>query len=163
MAILVIIDMISPKDIHKHIDFNLYMIIALSLSLGTAVMKTGTADFIANFFDTIAPFGPIGLMIAIYFITAILAAYITNQGAVALIFPIALTLALNHGFDPKPFILIVAYAAAANFMTPIGYQTNIMVYGPGNYSFKDFFRVGFPLTIIYMFVAVTILYQIYFK
>ena len=163
MAILVIIGMISPKDIHKRVDFNLYMIIALSLSLGTAVMKTGTADFIANFFDTIAPFGPIGLMIAIYFVTALLAAYITNQGAVALIFPIALTLALNHGFDPKPFILIVAYAAAANFMTPIGYQTNIMVYGPGNYSFKDFFRVGFPLTIIYMFVAVTILYQIYFK
>ncbi len=163
MALLVFIGMISPKDIHKRINFNLYMIIALSLSIGTAVMKTGTANYIANFFDTIAPFGPIGLMIAIYFITAILAAYITNQGAVALIFPIALTLALNHGFDPKPFILIVAYAAAANFMTPIGYQTNIMVYGPGNYSFRDFFRVGFPLTIIYMFVAVTILYQIYFK
>jgi len=163
MAVLVIIGMISPKDIHKRIDFNLYMIIALSLSLGTAVMKTGTANYIANFFDTIVPFGPIGLMIAIYFITAILAAYITNQGAIAIIFPIALTLALKHGFDPKPFILIVAYAAAANFMTPVGYQTNIMVYGPGNYSFKDFFKVGFPLTIIYMFVAVTILYQIYFK
>jgi len=163
MALLVIIGMLPPKDIHKYIDFNLYMIIALSLSLGTAVMKTGTANYIANFFDSIAPFGPIGLMIAIYLVTAILAAYITNKAAVALIFPIALTLALNHGFNPKPFILIVAYAAAANFMTPIGYQTNLMVYGPGNYSFKDFFRIGFPLTIIFMFVSVTILYQIYFK
>ncbi len=162
MAILVVINMVSPKDIQKQINFNLYMIIALSLSLGTAIMKTGTADYIANFFDTLAPFGPIGLMFAIYLVTALLAAYITNQGAVALIFPIALTLALQHGFDPKPFILLVAYAAAANFMTPIGYQTNIMVYGPGNYTFKDFFRVGFPLTIIYMFVAVFILYQIYF-
>lgn len=162
-AILVIINMVSPKDIHKQINFNLYIIIAFSLSLGTAIMKTGTAEYIANFFDTLAPFGPIGLMFAIYLVTAILAAYITNQGAVALIFPIALTLALQHGFDPKPFILLVAYAAAANFMTPIGYQTNIMVYGPGNYTFKDFFRVGLPLTIIYMFVAVFILYQIYFK
>ncbi|HJX72247.1 MAG TPA: anion permease, partial [Bacteroidales bacterium] len=63
----------------------------------------------------------------------------------------------NLEINPLPFVLTVAYAAAANFMTPIGYQTNLMVYGPGGYSFKDFFRIGFPLTIIYMLVTVVIL------
>ena len=66
-------------------------------------------------------------------------------------------MATNFGIDPKVFILLVAFAGAANFITPIGYQTNLMVYGPGGYSFKDFFRVGFPLTILYLLVAVSIL------
>ena len=95
------------------------------------------------------------------FITTILAAYITTKAAVAIIFPISLTMAVNLNLNPMPFILIVAYASAANFMTPIGFQTNLMVYGPGGYSFKDFFRVGFPLTIIYMVVAVLILRFVY--
>ncbi len=77
-------------------------------------------------------------------------------------FPIALTMALDLHLPPEPFVLIVAFAAAANFMTPIGYQTNLMVYGPGGYSFKDFFKIGFPLTLIYMTVTVTILSYIYF-
>jgi di/tricarboxylate transporter len=69
----------------------------------------------------------------------------------------------NLGLPPMPFILVVSFAAAANFITPIGYQTNLMVYGPGGYSFKDFFRLGMPLTIIYMLVTVGILSLMYFK
>ena len=71
-------------------------------------------------------------------------------------------MSLKLGLDPKPFILTVAYAAAANFITPIGYQTNLMVYGPGGYSFRDYFKLGFPLTVIYMFVTVFILALVYF-
>jgi di/tricarboxylate transporter len=63
--------------------------------------------------------------------------------------------------DPMPFILITAYASAANFMTPVGFQTNLMVYGPGGYSFRDFFRVGAPLTFLYMVVGISILSMIY--
>jgi len=107
------------------------------------------------------PLGKIGLLVGIFIITSILAAYITSKAAAAIIFPISLTTAVNLGLNPIPFVLIVAYAAAANFMTPIGFQTNLMVYGPGGYSFKDFFRVGAPLTIIYMVVTVTILTIIY--
>jgi len=101
------------------------------------------------------------LLFGIYFITTVLAAYVTNKAAVAIIFPISLTMSVNLGLNPEPFVLIVAYAAAANFMTPIGYQTNLMVYGPGGYSFKDFFKVGFPLTIIYMIVTVFILRMVF--
>ncbi len=162
-VILIAFKVVSAKDIHHKIDYNLLAIIALSLSLGTAMTKTGTAEYIAYLIDKVfVPAGPVVIMLSIYIITALLAAYITNKAAVALVFPIVLTLALHHGFNPKPFILLISYAAAANFMTPIGYQTNLMVYGPGNYTFKDFFRVGFPLTIIYMLVTVFVLYNIYF-
>jgi di/tricarboxylate transporter len=82
--------------------------------------------------------------------------------AAAIIFPVALTLAYDLQVDPMPFILVVAFASAANFMTPIGYQTNLMIYGPGSYKFKDFFKIGFPLTLIYMIVSILILNFIYF-
>ncbi len=153
----------NPKELHKAVDYNLALIIALSLALGTAMIKSGAADLIADLIITVfLPLGKVGLLFGIYFITAILAAYITNKAAVAIIFPISLTMAVNLNLPPMPFILVVSFAAAANFMTPIGYQTNLMVYGPGGYSFKDFFRVGFPLTIIYMIVTVTILSLMYF-
>ena len=97
-----------------------------------------------------------------YLITTVLAAYITNKAAVGIIFPIALTVASNLSVSATPFVLTVAYASAANFMTPIGYQTNLMVYGPGNYSFTDFFKIGTPLTVLYMVVTVTILSLLYF-
>ncbi|MBE9467629.1 MAG: SLC13 family permease [Bacteroidetes bacterium] len=153
----------SPKDIHKNLDFNLIFIIALSLAFGTAMIKTGVASLIADLLIKIfLPFGTLSILFGIYFVTTILAAYITNKAAVAITFPIALTMAVNLDLPPMPFILIVAFAAAANFMTPIGYQTNIMVYGPGGYNFKDFFKIGFPLTIIYMIGTVLILYFMYF-
>ncbi len=153
----------SPKDIHKNLDFNLIFIIALSLAFGTAMIKTGVAGLIADFLIKIfIPFGTLSILFGIYLVTTFLAAYITNKAAVAITFPISLTMASNLNLNPMPFILIVAFAAAANFMTPIGYQTNIMVYGPGGYKFKDFFKVGFPLTIIYMIVTVLILYFMYF-
>ena len=157
------IKIVSPKDIHKNLDFNLIFIIALSLAFGTAMIKTGVAGIIADFLiHVFIPFGTLSLLFGIYFVTTFLAAYITNKAAVAIAFPISLTMASNLHLNPMPFILIVAFAAAANFMTPIGYQTNLMVYGPGGYKFKDFFRIGFPLTIIYMIVTVLILYFMYF-
>ena len=113
------------------------------------------------FIKAFLPLGVIGLLAGIFIITNLLASYITNKAAVALIFPISLTIAYDLGLDPIPFVLIVAFSAAANFITPIGYQTNLMVYGPGGYAFKDFFRIGFPLTIIYMIATVVILYFYY--
>ncbi|MBN2613063.1 MAG: SLC13 family permease [Bacteroidales bacterium] len=153
----------TPKELPHSIDYNLALIIVMSLALGTAMIKSGAAVLIADFLINIfMPMGKVGLLFGIYFITTILAAYITNKAAVGIIFPIALTIGHNLELNPLPFVLTVAYAAAANFMTPIGYQTNLMVYGPGSYSFKDFFRIGFPITIIYMIVTVAILSLVYF-
>ncbi|GAB4298874.1 MAG: SLC13 family permease [Marinilabiliales bacterium] len=153
---------VNPKDIPKYIDYNLAVIIAMSLSLGTAMIKSGTAEMIASIFINIfVPLGTIGLLFGIYFITTILAAYITNKASVAIMFPIVLTLATDLNLNPLPFVLTLTFASAANFMTPIGYQTNLMVYGPGNYSFKDFLKVGAPLTLIYMIVTVLILNYVF--
>ncbi len=153
----------NPKDLPSSIDYNLALIIVLSLALGTAMIKSGAAVLVANLLINIfMPMGTVGLLFGIYLITAVLAAYITNKASVGIIFPIALTAAHNLEVNPLPFVLTVAYAAAANFMTPIGYQTNLMVYGPGGYTFKDFFKIGFPLTIIYMLVTVVILSLVFF-
>jgi di/tricarboxylate transporter len=153
----------TAKELPKGVNYNLGILIIMALALGTAMIKSGAAELLANSFITIfMPLGKVGLLIGIYIITTFLAAYITYTAAIGIIFPIVLTMAVNLGLPPQPFIFTVAYASAANFMTPIGYQTNLMVYGPGGYSFKDFFRVGFPLTIVYMVVTITILSIIYF-
>ncbi|MGQ1890580.1 SLC13 family permease [Thermophagus sp. OGC60D27] len=154
---------VSPKDLPRSIDYNLAAIIALSLALGTAMIKTGVADMVANLIISVfLPFGRVMLLFGIYLITSMMAAYITNKAAVAIVFPISLTAAKTLGLDPEPFALVVSFAAAANFITPIGYQTNLMVYGPGNYNFKDFFKIGFPLTIIYMVITISVLSLMYF-
>ena len=153
----------TPKDLPKSIDYDLGLIIVMSLALGTAMIKTNAADIISNgLLSVFLPLGNVGVLFGTYLITTLLAAYITNKASVGIIFPIAITMADNLALDPKPFVLTVAYAAAANFMTPIGYQTNLMVYGPGKYSFIDFFRIGTPLTILYMVTTVFILSYIYF-
>ena len=165
MVVMIVIQLqkiVSPKDIPKSIDYNLALIIVLSLALGTAMIKTGMADIIANFIISVfRPFGPIGLLTGIFLITNLMAAYITNKAAAAIIFPISVTAGINLGLSPTPFILVVAFAAAANFITPIGYQTNLMVYGPGGYAFKDYMKIGLPLTVIYMVTTVSILYLYY--
>ncbi len=162
LVVINILGVVSSKDLPKSIDYNLAVIIALSLALGTAMIKTGVAAMIADFMISVLfPFGNMAVLFGIYLITTILAAYITNKAAVAVVFPISLTAAHSLGLDPLPFALVVSFAAAANFITPIGYQTNLMVYGPGGYTFKDFFKIGWPLTIIYMIVTVLILNYMY--
>ncbi len=163
LALLMIFKIQSPKEVPKNIDFNLAVIIAMSLALGTAMMKTGVATHIADFMiHFLIPVGKFGLMTGLYIITALLGAVVTNKAAVALIFPIAITIAARMNIDPLPLVLILTYAAAASFLTPVGYQTNLMVYGPGNYKFSDFLKIGAPLTLIYMIVSVSILYILYY-
>ncbi len=162
MVLSLALKITHPKELPRSIDYTLAIIIVLSLALGTAMIKSGAADLIANgIISLFMPFGKIGLLTGIFLITSVLAAYITAKAAAAIVFPISLTTAVNLDLNPMPFVLIVAFASAANFMTPIGFQTNLMVYGPGGYTFNDFFRVGAPLTFLYMVVAVTMLYLIY--
>src|SRR5690606_16923481 len=91
--------------------------------------------------------GPVVLLTAIVLATVLLTELITNNAAAVLIFPVAVTIALDAGLDPRPFAIAIAVAASASFLTPIGYQTNTMVYGPGGYRFTDYARLGLPLTL----------------
>ncbi|MBE0649498.1 MAG: SLC13 family permease [Bacteroidales bacterium] len=155
VIILLLSRVASPKELHKGINFNLILIIALSIALGEAMIKTSIAYSVSHLLiNAIKPYGIITLFAGIFIVTNLLAAVITNVGAAAIVFPVALSLAGQLGLNPKPFVMLVAFAAAASFITPIGYQTNLMVYGPGGYSFRDYFRIGLPLTILFMIVAV---------
>ncbi len=163
LVTITLLNVVSPKDLPKNIDYSLAAVIALSLALGTAMIKTGVADMVAQLvIKVFLPLGTVAVLFGVYAITAVLAAYVTNKAAVAIVFPISLSAAKVLGVDPEPFALVVSFAAAANFLTPIGYQTNLMVYGPGGYTFRDFFRFGLPLTIIYMIVTVVVLSLTYF-
>jgi di/tricarboxylate transporter len=158
-----ILKVTSPKEIPASIDYNLAMVIVLSLALGTAMIKSGAAAVLANAMLTVfLPLGKTGLLFGIYLITSILTLLVTSKAAIAIAFPIALTLAYTLGINPMPFILSVAYAGACTFITPYGYATNLMVSGPGGYTFRDFLRIGFPMTILYMVVALIILSAFYF-
>jgi di/tricarboxylate transporter len=93
-------------------------------------------------------FGVIGALAGVLLTTIILTEIITNNAAAVLVFPIALAAAGSLGVDPRPFAMAIAVGASASFLTPIGYQTNTMVYGPGGYRFWDYARLGFPLTVL---------------
>ncbi len=163
ISILLFMNVTNSKELAKSIDYDLAFIIGMALALGVAMQKTGVAEILANvMIEIFRPWGNVGLLSGLYIVTAIMAAFITNKAAVAIIFPIAISIASDLGLNPIPFILTISFAAAANFMTPIGYQTNTMVYGPGGYKFNDFLKVGTPLTVIYGVVTVFLLLKIYF-
>lgn len=162
LMLAIFMKIVPLNEIRKGMDFELIMLIAFGLAFGKAMINSGASLYIADLFMLLNNYvGSIGFLMIMFIVTNILAAYITNKAAVAILFPISIALAADLGFNPIPFILIVSFGAAANFITPIGYQTNLMVYGPGGYSFKDFMKVGMPLTILYMIVSALILNYIY--
>jgi di/tricarboxylate transporter len=105
--------------------------------------------------------GVIAILAGVFITTSFLTSFMTNRASIAIVLPVAISLANALNADVKPFILAVAFSAAANFATPIGYQTNLMVYGPGNYSFKDYLKIGTPLTLLYFIICITLLSYLY--
>ena len=150
-------------EVKRAININLIAIMGGALSIGVAMDKSGAAEFLATKGLTILePLGIMGILAGVYLITNLLAAYMTNIAAVSIILPVALSFAEFHGYDYKPFLFCVAFAGSKTFLTPIGYQTNLMVYGPGGYKFKDYFKFGLPLTAVFMVSTLLILKIIYF-
>ena len=158
IGFIAVTDMIKPADIRRTLDFNLFFLLVLALALGKAVTNSGLAAQMADFIIIFASDNTLFVMISLYIITNLISMFVTNAAAVAITFPIALAAATEMGVENfKPFILVIAYAASAEFMTPFGYQTNLMVYGPGGYKFKDYIRVGFPLSLLYLVATIVIL------
>ena len=162
LTIFLVTRTINTTEVRTSINVTIWIIAAFALALGSALEKTGTAQLAAGWvIDVCRPFGTLGIMAGIFIITSMLAGYMSYVAAISITFPIAMSIALSLGQNYIPFALLVAFGASANFFTPIGYQTNLMVYGPGGYSFKDFFKVGFPLVIIYMIVTIAILATVF--
>ena len=162
VSLSIVLKVANPKELINSIDFNLVVIIVGGLALGKAMTNSGTDAIISNWINSFSQgFGTTGILVIMFVVTNILSSLVTTQAAVAVTLPISLKLSVLLGVPVEPFIMIIGFAGAANFMTPIGYQTNLMVYGPGGYKFKDFFRIGTPLTIIYMIVCVFMLTTVY--
>ncbi|MBI3141897.1 MAG: SLC13 family permease [Bacteroidetes bacterium] len=155
----------NARDLQKSVDLNLGLIAAMSLTIGFAMEKSGTAALIAEVINQqLSGFGPVVLLIGVYLLTNLLTEFVTNVAAATLVLPIAISLARLAGIGPEPYVLCVALAASFSFLSPIGYQTNLMVYGPGGYAFSDFTKFGFPLTIlcfIITIVAIVLRYGLY--
>jgi di/tricarboxylate transporter len=124
------------------------------ISLGIAMQNTGAAQLIATHLLTLtAPLGLLGVLASLYLLTSLLTEVISNNAAAVVLTPIAVATGVALGVSPLPFVIAVMFAASNSFMTPIGYQTNTFIYGPGGYRFSDFVRVGGPLGLLLLVVA----------
>ena len=159
VSVLLISRCLEPSEAYQSVHWPILSIIFGMLALGQAMTSTGAsnliAEGIANCVFTFAPVAlqPIILLAVVYLITSAFTEFLSNNAAVALMIPIAISLAINLGLDPRPFVIATCIASSASFATPIGYQTNTYVYGAGGYRFTDFTKVGLPLNIICFVVA----------
>ncbi len=149
------------NDARKNIDLPVLLVIASALGLGNALQTTGAAETIAMEVMYLAGDNPMLSVAATYLVTWILTEMITNNAAAVLVFPIAISVAGSFGVSYLPFVMTIIVAASASFSTPIGYQTNLMIYGPGGYQFTDFMKVGLPLNLIVFALTVLLVPRIW--
>jgi di/tricarboxylate transporter len=147
-AVMVVGGVLGPSEARRAVDLNVVLTIAMSISLGNAASSSGLASEIATrLVDLGGSWGTFGLLLVTIVATQLLTEVLSNSGAAALMVPIAMSAAADVGSDPRAFAIAVLVGASCSFLTPIGYQTNLMVYGLGGYRFTDFTRLGLPLTL----------------
>jgi di/tricarboxylate transporter len=145
---LVVTRVLSPAEARRSVNLNVVLTIAVSISLGTAVAASGLADEIARLLGAVGdPFGTWGQVLAVLLATIVLTELLSNTAAAALMFPVAVQTALAADLDPRSMAVVVLIGASCSFLSPIGYQTNLMVHSLGGYRFTDFARLGAPLTL----------------
>lgn len=155
LVVLVLTSVLTVNEIRRELDLSLLLVLVCSLAIGVALEKSGTAELLAKgLIYAGKELGPVAVLTALFVSTTLLTALITNAAAVSIVFPIAMSMAEQMSLPYAPFFTAIAFAASGDFMTPIGYQTNLMVYGPGGYTFRDFIRVGTLLTLIYIVVCI---------
>ena len=156
--ILLVTQHISTREAYGSINWPVIIFIAAFIPFGTAMESSGAAGMVgdsvtalANLFpENLAPYA---LLSGLYLITAFITSIVSNNAAAIVLTPIAIAAANNMGIDSRPLIFTICYAASASFMTPIGYQTNLMVYGPGKYKFMDYVKAGAPLNLVFWVIA----------
>ncbi|GAB5454912.1 MAG: SLC13 family permease [Henriciella sp.] len=156
-TLMILLQCLNHRQAARSLDLRIYLVIAAALAMGAALESTGAAEMLAQLVVWVAsPFGTLAILSAIFLAVAILTNILSNAATAVLFTPIAISAAEQTGSDPLPFLLAVIYAANCAFATPIAYQTNMLVMGPGHYKFGDFLRFGGPLVIL-MWAAFTII------
>jgi len=162
IIILYLFKVLNLNTLSKSIDLDLLMILICSLAIGVALTNSGAAGILVEGILEVSE--SVGIMMSIsllFLITLVLTSLITNAAAVSIMFPIAMEMGLQLEQPLTPFFVAIAFAASGDFMTPIGYQTNLMIMGPGNYKFKDYFGIGLPLTFIYTAIVLVFIKMYY--
>jgi di/tricarboxylate transporter len=158
VAVILLSRVMDPDEAFSHIDGRLLALIVSMLAIGATLQATGAVELIV---EAIVPFlkdaSPVTALIVIFVITTVLTELVTNNAVAVVVTPIAITLAQQLGLDPRAFVVTVMVAANASFATPIGYQTNMLVYAPGGYTFADYLRLGVPLKIATGAVAIVLI------
>lgn len=152
---LVVLRALEPDEAYAAIDWRVIVLLAGVFPLGIAMQESGLATLVVDY--TLGPlggFGPLAALAALYLLTTLLTEVMSNNAAAVLLTPIALGTAETLGVDAKPFLIAVMFAASTAFATPVGYQTNTMVYSAGGYRFADFMRIGLPLNVLFFLVAI---------
>ncbi len=154
VVLMIFTGCLKPGEIYGAVRWDIIFLLAGLIPLGIAMDKSGTNELIAKYIVTVGDYLPsYFVLVLFYFFTALLTEILSNNAAVLLMLPVAVEVAKNLSLNPLAFMLAVMFAASNSYITPIGYQTNTMVYGPGGYRFLDFTRVGLPLTLIFTFLV----------
>jgi di/tricarboxylate transporter len=150
LACLIFSGSLNINEIKRRFPLEIWMIVLGALTLATAIENTGVADVIANVMSDLLQGESVYLVFVMLFVfTLLLTELITNSAAAALVFPIAYNMALGLNVDPMPFVMAVAFGASGSFISPYGYQTNVMIYNAGNYTLRDFVKFGAPISLLY--------------
>lgn len=157
-AVLVALRCLKPEEAYAAVDWRVIVLLAGVLPLGIALQNSGGADWVAQHaMAWVGGFGPVFALALIYLITALMTEVMSNNAAAVLVVPIAIATADALGVDTKPFLVAVAFAASTSFATPVGYQTNTMVYTAAGYRFSDFPKIGVPLNLLFWIMAVVLI------
>lgn len=153
--VMVLTRCLTMDQAFQAIDWRVIFLLAGVLPLGMAMERSGTAAWLAQTaLGLVGHFGPLAVLAVIYLMTALLTEVMSNNAAAVLLAPVAISAGTSMGISPKPLLMAVMFAASTSFATPVGYQTNTMVYGAGGYRFADFTRIGLPLNILFWILAV---------
>jgi di/tricarboxylate transporter len=149
VAVLVVTGIVSPTEARRSVDLDVIITIAAAFALAQAMAVSGLATVLADGILAITePIGVVAVLAALVVLTMVLKELITNKAAILLLVPIGFSIAAELGSDPRPFAIAIAVAGALSFLTPVGFPTNTMVYGPGGYRMSDYLRLGLPLSAI---------------
>ena len=157
-AVLMLTGCLRPSEAYRAIDLSLVFILAGSLALGAALNKTGITTLLADWLAGISTTtGPYFILAGFFILAVVVSELMSNSGTVALLGPITISVAAKMGINPMSLLAAITFGASAAFAMPIGYQTSLMIYGPGGYRFKDFIRMGIPLDLILALIALLLI------
>jgi di/tricarboxylate transporter len=155
---MVVTRCLTVEEAYRAIDWKIIFLLGGMIPLGLALEQSGAAAWMVNnLLQPVAGNGPVVVLALLYILTAVLTEVMSNVATAAILAPVAFTAAVAANIDPRPFLVAITFAASTSFTTPIGYQTNTMIYAPGGYRFTDFFRVGLPLNVVFFVLSVLLI------